>query len=48
MLWFEKKLGVFVNVGKFSDSDKRSILRATIITKNDFEILEKIDGLKTD
>ena len=37
-----------VDVGKFSDSDKRCILRATIITKNDFGISEKIDGLKID
>ena len=37
-----------VNVGKFSDSDKRCILRATIITKNDFGILKKIEELKID
>ena len=37
-----------VNIGKFSDSNKRYILRATIITKNDFGILEKFDGLEID
>ena len=35
-----------INVGRFSDSDKRRILRTTIITKNDFGTLEKFQGLK--
>ena len=39
-----ENLGVLVknvNVGKFSNSDKNCILRATIITKTDFGIFEK-------
>ena len=51
MLQFGENLGVLVknvNVGKFNDFDKICILRATIIMRNDFGILEKFEGLRID